>query len=213
MEEERNPLKWNIYIRRYGQSKREKFPIIDRENSLDPPYTGNKSYTHRLDNLVTDSSYELCIQSINGGRMHESDQIREHFPINAQTEIAGRNNPLFICKEVLIKPPSKVPDDEVDPSEIEFINRKFPQGAESKIRGRLADGSQAADGTTRIEVSEDATDAFVVYTAISSGSTTVLILIVVALFCCCKCNQRKNMHKEYRQYNRAPSNESPYFHR
>ena len=125
-----------------------------------------------------------------------------------KTEIAGRNNPLFICKEVLIKPPSSSEsENELESEEVEFITRK--PDTKNKIGGRLQD-----DPGTRIEVSEEATDAFVVYTAISSGSTTVLLLIVVAIFCCCRCNKRqKEHHREYHQnilYNRAPAGESPY---
>lgn len=237
VEEERNPLRWNIFIRRYGERERQKFAITDRENTLDPPFTGNKTYQHiipliymiddstniinssktltRAQSPILGASYEVCIQSVNGGPMRESDQLRKDYPINAHTELSGRNNPLFICKEVLLQKSQNTDDnndkkfDDHENNEIDFIDQNLK--SDDKIKGRQLSSDNGEDGTAHIEVSKEATDAFVVYTAITSGSTTVLILIVVAAFCCCKCNQRTNMHKEYRHYNRAPSTDLPFY--
>lgn len=221
VEQARTPLKWVITLRRYGHAHRERFPIEDRENNLDPPFTGNKSYHYRLEHLSPESSYELCIQSVNGGRLKESAEVRRLFPLNAHASgvVGGAGNPLFICKEVYVSPPEtkeKNDSNEVD-SEVEILgsqrkSTKTQHKNRDQIRGRLAEGEKSSEGseTPAIEVSEEAADAFVVYTAITSGSTTVLLLIVVVTFCCCRCNKRKTEHREYRQnilYSRAPAGE------
>lgn len=207
VEEETNPLRWNIYIRRYGQTKQDKYQIVDQENNLNPPYTGNKSYEHRIEHLYIESSYELCIQSVNAGHLKQSQKIKEQFPIDAHSIISGRNNPLFICKEILIKPPD---DDNLETELIKKQSLDNHHHHRNEIRGRLLDdGPNGSD--IRIEMSEETADAFVVYTAISSGSTTVLLLIVVALFCCCRCKQRKTLFREHHQYNRAPTRDLTHF--
>lgn len=212
--EETNPLSYNIYLRKYGTTNREKYSIVDSNNTLDPPITNNQTYQYSLDNLKKLDAYEFCLQSVNAGEIHESELIEKLFPINAHTELAGRNNPLFLCKEIVMP----IDDSESESTEFDTLNQteQSRRISETRITGRSSNyrileheplpklpneeeeenvhGTKNRNSLMNIHLSEEAADDFLLYTAITSGSTTILILIIIAIFCCFRC--KRNIHKE-----------------
>ena len=189
VEQEQNPLSFNLYIRRYGNTHRERYRFIDQNNTLDPPVTNNKTYQYRIDGLESMAAYELCLQSVNAGQISETNEITRQFPVNALTELAGRNNPLFVCKEIVLPPP-------LSPT---HTSESGIERNENRFTGRSGDSTNKQNynlshSGAAIQVSEEVTDRFVVYTAITTGTTTVFVLIVMVIFCCCRC--RRSMDNE-----------------
>ncbi|KAF7489757.1 hypothetical protein SSS_01562 [Sarcoptes scabiei] len=107
IELEQKPIQFRIHLRRYGSKQRQRFLIIDRNNTLDPPKTDNQTYEYSIDRLDTSSAYEFCLQSVNAGQIYASEELNRKFPCDAQTDIAGRNNPLFLCKEIVFNDQSE----------------------------------------------------------------------------------------------------------
>ena len=186
VEEEQNPLSFILYIRKYGTTNRERYQFIDQNNTLDSPITNNKTYQYRFNGLESMTAYELCLQSVNAGQISETIEISRQFPINALTELAGRNNPLFVCKEIVLPSPSS----NSKPGTIKCRNN------ENRFTGRSGDSSNQQNSNlltntgAAIQISEEVTDRFVVYTAITTGTTTVFVLVVMVIFCCCRCHNR-----------------------
>lgn len=187
VEQEQNPVHYNIYLRRYGHSDREKYTIIDRNNTLDPPITTNQTYNYKIVQLEQMNAYEFCLQSINAGEIVESDEIRRQFPVNALNEMVGRNNPLFLCKEIVLPPPPLPTDRFTNQTKSNFLEKFIGR---SSIKNDKQPKLQSRSSSV-IELNDEATDAFVLYTAISSGSTTVIIFLLILVFCCCRCKRRK----------------------
>ena len=173
VEEESNALRWDIYLRQYGFSHRRHFVVSDEKNTLDPPVTNNQTYQYMIDGLQSNMGYEFCLKSVNSGTVRESEQFKQQFPVTAYTDLASKQNPLFLCKEIVTP--------KVDQG---VIDRRNSSG--QQFSGRSVDTQ-----STSIQISEDAADSFVLYTAISSGSTTFLVLVVIVIFCCCRCGQKK----------------------
>lgn len=199
VEEETTAIKYVIFVRPYGQVERKVYSFIDRNNTLDPPVTANETYRYQVPQPVrANVGYEICLRSLNSGTFKQSEEFRKKYPLDAMTtNIVGQtNNPEFICKEVTLEP-------EVDELDVEIINNRL------KERGRSLDLDSAAGDVTSVQLDEDtAADAFVLYTAISSGSTSVFLLIVLVVFCCCRCNRAKESYRHPRQeirYDRANS--------
>ncbi|OTF83436.1 hypothetical protein BLA29_004662 [Euroglyphus maynei] len=210
VEEDQNPISFNLYIRRYGQTHREKFRFIDQNNTLNPPVTNNKTYQYRFAALEPMNAYEFCLQSVNSGQITETDEISRQFPVNAMTELAGRNNPLFICKEIILPPPPS--PTYISEPDIERRNN------ENRFTGRSGDSSiiRQNNNGAAIQVSEEFADRFVVYTAITTGTTTVFVLVIMFIFCCCHCrrsNDNKNGQQNSFLYDRVGHNmiPSPYY--
>lgn len=186
--EESNALRWDIYLRPYGFPQRKHFVVADQNNTLDPPITNNQSYRYEIDSLQPGVAYEFCIKSVNSGVIQQSEPLQKRFPVTAHTDLTGRTNPMFVCKEVITPRHSEqFPDAE----EVEFIETRH---------NRTFTGRSFKHSDSTIKISDDATDQFVLYTAITSGATTVFVFIIVLVFCCCRCGKRKEQQSYlYRQ--------------
>lgn len=197
VEVDNNPLKWNVYVRRYGSGERQVYNYLDTNNTLDPPITENKTYRFELpDPIQANVAYEICVQSVNSGNILQSEHFKQTFPVNALTTIVGQlNNPSFVCKEVTLTN-DKINDSQLVGSQVSNVT--LPQQTSGRS---IQDGISVAN----IEMNEQTADTFMVYTAVSSGSTTVFLLIVLVLFCCCKCGQRKDNVEQHRNIRYLPA--------
>lgn len=194
VEHESTPIKYTIYIRAYGQTERSEFRFTDHNNTLEPPITVNETYRYDVPQSIrARAGYEICLRSHNSGHFQQSSEFESKFPLNAMaTNIAGqRNNPQFICKEVALQPSQDL--------QVEIVNNRLKESGRSL-------GGDAGGG---VELDENqAAEAFVLYTAITSGSTSVFLLIILVVFCCCRCRRDKQTYphsssREAIRYDRA----------